>query len=60
MGETMTFIDKHDQNNNKQTVKLSNRYEPIRGIFYPTAEGYSNNHALWVPASLNTLFCKAI
>ena len=28
--------------------KISNRYETIRGIFYPTDKGYSCNHALWV------------
>ncbi len=42
MGETMKCIDKRDQNSNKQTVKLSNRYETIRGTFYPTGEGYHN------------------
>ena len=47
MEGTMKCIDKHDRNENKQTGKLSNRYETIRGIFYLTAEGYSCNHAEW-------------
>ena len=48
MEETIKCIDKHDRNENKQTGKLSNRYETIRSIFYLTAEGYSCNHAEWV------------
>ena len=49
MGKTIKCIDKHDWNDNEQTVNYPTDMKPWRSIFYLTVEGYSFNHASWVP-----------